>query len=202
MAFRDQRGQPERRKNKKKRRKSNLSTPCLIFIQTQALPLRPRPSLFSLPLLSFLSQSAPSITYSLSLLPHITAHLLSSSASPTVSITAREKNSPEMVPPSRKYQQLEGRSILKHVEGLLLNGFLAPCSGTFNRPQRSGLHLDIYPQQMRVTPKNFSGKRQRLASVRENGEDFWWQLPFEEPFNGEQREIHHLLLQKSQQRVL
>lgn len=37
------------------------------------------------------------------------------------------------------------------------------------------------------------------ASVRESGEGFWWQLPFEEPFNSEQREIHDLLLQKSQQ---
>lgn len=119
MAFRDQRGQPDRGKNEKIR-ESNLSTPCLIFIQTQALPLRPRPSLFSLPLLSFPSQSAPSITYSLSLFPLITARLLSSSASPTVSITARKKNTPEMVAHSRKYQQLEGKSILKHVEGILL----------------------------------------------------------------------------------
>lgn len=30
-------------------------------------------------------------------------------------------------------------------------------------------------------------------------EDFWWQLPFEEPLNGEQREIHHLRLHKSRQ---
>lgn len=164
--------------------------PCLIFIQTQALPLRPCPSPFSLPLLSFPSQTAPSITYSL--FPLITARLLSSSASPTVSITAGEKNTPEMVPSSRKYRQLEGKSILKHAGGILpTRGFLAPCSGTFNRPKRSCLHVDIYPQQMRVTA--------RSASVCESGEDFRWQLPFEEPLNGEQRGIHRLLSQKSQQ---
>lgn len=39
-----------------------------------------------------------------------------------------------------------------------------------------------------------------MTSLCERGEDFWWQLPFEEPFNGEQREIHRLLLRKSQQR--
>lgn len=39
-----------------------------------------------------------------------------------------------------------------------------------------------------------------VTSLCETGEDFWWQLPFEEPFSGEQREIHRLLLHKSQQR--
>lgn len=87
-------------------------------------------------------------------------------------------------------------------EILMTNGFLALCSCTFNRPKRSCLHVDIHPQQMPLTAKkkkNCSGKRQRLASVCENGAGFWWQLPFEEPFNGKQREIRHLLLRKSQQ---
>lgn len=78
------------------------------------------PSLFSLPLLSLPSQSAPSITYSLSLFPLITARPFSSSASPTVSITVREKNTPKIVPPSGKYLQLEDKSLLKHVQGILL----------------------------------------------------------------------------------
>lgn len=43
-----------------KKRKSNLCAPCLIFIHTQAFPLRPLPLPFlSLPLLSLPSQSGP-----------------------------------------------------------------------------------------------------------------------------------------------
>lgn len=36
-----------------------------------------------------------------------------------------------------------------------------------------------------------------MTSLCERGEDFWRQLPFEEPFNGKQREIHRLLCRES-----
>lgn len=107
-------------KNETKKRKSNVSIPCLIFIQTQALPLRPLPLPFLSSFIILPVSICPSITYSLSLFPLITASLFSSSASPTVSITVREKNTPKMVPPSGKYLQLEDKSLLKQVQGILL----------------------------------------------------------------------------------
>lgn len=146
----------QRGKNPGKKRGSNLAAPCLIFIHTQALPLRPLPLPFlSLPLLSFPSQSGPSITYSLSLLPshHSSPSLICSLADCICYGGARggQKNTPKTVPPSRKYLQLEDKSILKHAEGIPLTlGCVPLCSGTFSGPKGSCLHVDIYPPQTQV----------------------------------------------------
>lgn len=62
-----------------------------------------------------------------------------------------QKNTPKMVPPSRKYLQLEDKSNLKHAGGIPLTlGCVPLCSGTFSGPKGSRLHVDIYPPQMQV----------------------------------------------------
>lgn len=64
---------------------------------------------------------------------------------------ARGEHTPEKVPPSRKFLQLEDKSILKRTERIPLTpGCLAPCSGTFNRPKGSCLRVDVYLPQMQV----------------------------------------------------
>lgn len=91
-------GARERGRRRDRKRKSNLSAPQPHFYSNMRVKRRhsrSRPSLFlslslSLPLLSCASRFAPSITYSLSLPPALIApRLISSPASPTVSITSR-----------------------------------------------------------------------------------------------------------------
>lgn len=105
-ALREERGQPVRagreRRERDQKRKSNLPTPQPHFYSNMRVKRCHscfQPSLFfSLPLLSFASRFAPSITYSLSLLSTlIVPCLISSPASPTVSITAEQQGEGKII---------------------------------------------------------------------------------------------------------
>lgn len=62
-----------------------------------------------------------------------------------------QKNTPKIVPPSRKYLQLEDESSLKHAEGIPPTlGCVPLCPGTFSGPKGSCLHVDIDPPQMQL----------------------------------------------------
>lgn len=116
------------------KRKSNLPTPQPHFYSNMRVKRCHscfQPSLFfSLPLLSFASRFAPSITYSLSLLSTlIVPCLISSPASPTVSITAEQQGEGKIIilkkkggsplgAASRTQLQLKDKSILKQTERL------------------------------------------------------------------------------------
>lgn len=126
QALREERGQPARAGRKReserdtqtdKKRKSNLSTPSLIFIQTRVKLCLScfHPSVSSLSLLSFPSPFAPSITYSFSLFFPllIMAHLISSLTYNIYYSRGTGKGKKRSCPAPCKYLQLKDKSVLK-----------------------------------------------------------------------------------------
>lgn len=95
--LRKERGQPERagrERKKHKKRKSNLSTPSLIFIQTREPSVASRASAPPLSLFLYYPSPLPLphlLPIPFNSLPLIITRLLSSPASPTVSITAEQQ---------------------------------------------------------------------------------------------------------------
>lgn len=128
-ALREERGQPDRAGRERKRdkkRKSNHSTPSLIFIQTWVKLCISclHPSHFSLPLLSFPSLPLPlllPIPFHFFSSHHDWPHLISSlTYSIDYSWATGEEKSSRVGPASRKQLQLKDKPVLKHLEKLLV----------------------------------------------------------------------------------
>ena len=99
-ALRKERGQPERsgegEKKNTKKRKNNLSTPSLIFIQTREPSVASRASAPPFSLFLYYPSPLPLpplLPIPFNSLPLIRTRLLSSPASPTVSVTAEQQRS-------------------------------------------------------------------------------------------------------------
>lgn len=164
MAFRDQRGQPERGKNEKKGRVisphpasflfkhklclSGLALPFSLFLyyppRLNLPPLLPIPFPFSLS-----SQLASS---------HLQSHLL-------YLLQQGGKTHPRLSPPSRKYLQFQGKSVLKHGgrEGILL---ISTCVLVHSLDQRD--HVFVLMSTCSRPGNSSAANDKRLASVCEN----------------------------------
>lgn len=133
MAFRDQRGQPERGKKEKESSlrtlphfyshtsfPSQASAPPFSLSSFIILPVSIWPFYYLFPFLFPSHHSSPPLIFSLTYCIYYGL--------------ARGEHTSEMVPPSRKFLQLEDKSLLKRTERIPLTlGCVALCSGTFKR---------------------------------------------------------------------